>query len=267
MNPFPHLRAALLACIGLLAFSGSAQALDLELYAKLLNSHTRAVEDTAGTRVDYAGLKGSAEWAKLLASVSGSDPALLSSRKEKLAFWINAYNILAIEMVRANHPVDSIRDVGSFLFPVWDREAGRIHGRAYALGEIEHEILRPLGDPRIHAAIVCASTSCPSLRREPFTAQRLDAQLDDSLRAFLADTRKGVRAEARRGVRAEAKNGRLRVSRIFDWFEEDFEKKGGVVKYLQPYMTGEAAELLKGRGADIPLVYFDYDWTVNDYER
>jgi hypothetical protein len=85
------------------------------------------------------------------------------------------------------HPgIASIRDIGSLLRPVWNREAGRVGRRARSLGEIEHEILRPLGDPRIHGAIVCASVSCPPLRREPFAAARLDAQLDDQMRRWLA---------------------------------------------------------------------------------
>ena len=138
-----------------------ARAIDLDAYADLLDRHTYQVEHTARTHVDYEALRNSADWEELVYSLKRSRPDQLTTREEQLAFWINAYNILAIDLVRRNYPVDSIRDIGSFFVPVWDREAGQIGDRSYTLGEIEHEILRPLGDPRIHAAIVCASTSCP----------------------------------------------------------------------------------------------------------
>jgi hypothetical protein len=121
-----------------------------------------------------------------------------------------------------------------------------VGGREVTLHEIEHDILRPLGDPRIHGAIVCASQSCPSLRREPFSAARLDAQLEDQMRSFLADRRKGARLEGRR----------LRLSKIFDWFEEDFAAAGGVVAFVRPYLDFDP-------GPDPKLIWFDYDWSLN----
>src|SRR4030095_12503639 len=136
---------------------------------------------------------------------------------------IDAYNILAIDLVARHYPVASIRDLGSLLRPVWKIEAGRVGGRAYSLDEIEHGILRPLGDPRVHMAIVCASVSCPSLAREPFVAARIDAQLDAASARFVANEQKGVRVEAR-GVR---------LSKIFDWFAADFAAGGGVLAFVR----------------------------------
>ena len=124
-----------------------ARAIDLDAYADLLDRHTYQVEHTARTHVDYEALRNSAEWEGLVHSLTRSRPDQLNTREEQLAFWINAYNILAIDLVRRNYPVDSIRDIGSFFVPVWDREAGQIGDRSYTLGEIEHEILRPLGRP------------------------------------------------------------------------------------------------------------------------
>ncbi len=226
-----------------------AEALDEGLYAQILEQYSRAVADTAGTRVDYPGLARSADWKRLIRSLSRSEPAALETREERLAFWINAYNILAIDTVVRNQPVDSIRDIGSLWSPVWDREAGTIAGKPYSLGEIEHEILRPMQEPRIHLAIVCASTSCPSLRREPFTAARLDAQLDDATRAFLASPTKGLRIEA----------DAIRLSKIFDWFEEDFEAVGGVRAFVRRYAPPAARAGLDGRR----IRYLDYDWRLN----
>ncbi len=241
--------------LGLLLFGNAAARgapLDEALYSELLARHTVAVQETVGTRVDYRALRDSADWQRLIANLAQVDPDALASRDEKLAFWINAYNILAIDVVRKGYPVGSIRDLGSLFSPIWDREAGRIGGQTYTLGQIEHEILRPLGDPRIHVAIVCASTSCPSLRREAFSATRLDEQLDDSFRDFLANREKGL------AVRAK---GSVRLSKIFDWFEEDFEEQGGVLAVVRRYAPEELQPKLSGSPR---ISYFPYDWSLNE---
>ena len=164
--------------------------------------------------------------------------------------------MLAIDVVLRSYPLDSIKDAGSLLRPVWKRPAGTVAGRSVTLDEIEHQVLRPLGEPRIHAAIVCASVSCPSLRREAYRGERLEAQLEDALRRFLADPSKGSRLEAEAGV--------LRLSAIFDWFAGDFEARGGVRAYLAPRLPEASARALRERGASLALRYFDYDWRLND---
>ena len=232
-----------------------AAAFDLELYQRLLREHTREVSDAAGVRVDYAALRRSEDWRRLVASLSASDPTQLAERSQRLAFWIDAYNVLAIELVVRNQPRESIRDIGTLFSPVWKREAGRIAGRPYSLDEIEHDILRPLGEPRIHAAIVCASVSCPSLAREPYRAETLDAQLDASLRRFLADPRKGSRLDAARGA--------LVLSPIFDWFAGDFAAAGGVLPFLTPHLPESTRAWLSQRSERVRLAYFDYDWSLN----
>ena len=230
-------------------------ALDVDLYASLLERHTRAVDDIAGTRVDYGKLRNDPDWAELVASLEATDPDPFSG-DEQLAFWINAYNILTIDVVVKNYPLASIKDVGSVFRSVWKREAGRIDGKAYTLDGIEHGIVRPLGDPRAHAALVCASLSCPPLRREPYRAASLDAQLDDNLRVWLADPRKGVRV----------RGGALEVSSIFKWFAEDFEAEGGTHGYVKRYGPREAAAAAS-RGSSVPVRYLDYDWSLNDLAR
>ena len=235
--------------------SALAEPLDEALYGRLLQRFTREVTDTAGVRVDYRGLARAPAWKRLIANLENTDPTDLASREAKLAYWINVYNILAIDLVVQYDPDESIRDIGSFLRPVWNRRAGTIAGRDYSLGEIEHEILRPLNEPRIHTAIVCASVSCPTLRREPWTAAGLDGQLDSGLRRFLGNPDKGARFDQA--------GGRLWLSRIFDWFAEDFESRGSVRTYLVPYLPDAAGSWLRGDGADARLRYLDYDWKLN----
>lgn len=236
--------------------AGAGEPLDEALYARLLKRHTRETRDLARTRVDYAGLKSSAEWQRLIANLRSTDPAELGSREQRFAYWFNVYNILAIDLVVKGYPLESIRDLGSLFAPVWKREAGQVGGRAVTLHEIEHEILRPLGDPRIHVAIVCASLSCPALLREPWTADRVDEQLDNALRGWMSDPRKGLATDVAAGS--------VRISKIFDWFEQDFEAAGGALAFAARYAAPEQQAWLERYGPDARLTYFDYNWRLND---
>lgn len=250
-------RVGVLIAISIGLLSTAAPALDLDLYAELLERHTIAVDDIASTRVDYAALRTNGDWTRLVESLKTSDPQRLATREERLAFWINAYNILAIDLVRRNHPVDSIRSIGSLFSPVWKRPAGEIGGRVHTLDEIEHEILRPMGEPRVHGAIVCASLSCPPLRREPYRARALVAQLEDNVERWLADPRKGARID--RSTRT------LELSPILDWFAEDFE--AGVVPFVASHLAPADAAWIRSQGEGLRLRYFDYDWSLNDGSR
>jgi len=243
----------------MLAVSVPASALDVALYAKILQRHTREVADTAGVRVDYRALRDETDWNRLVASVENTELASLRSRAAKIAFWSNTYNILTIETVVRNYPLRSIKDVGSLFRSVWKHEAGRIGTRAVSLEEIEHEILRPMGEPRIHAAIVCASISCPPLRREPFTEENLDAELDEALRTWLADPRKGIRIDR--------ENSTVHLSKVFDWFEEDFDAAGGVLAFVAKYIPDSDREWLERNAGNLDVEYLYYDWRLNGLGR
>ena len=241
----------------LLCAAARASALDLDGYDALLERHSQTVDDVAGTRVDYRGLRDAPAWRALVASLAAAPRPAPGDRDATLAFWINAYNILAIDLVVQHQPRGSIRDIGSLLRPVWKREAGVVAGRPYSLHHIEHEILRPLGDPRIHAAIVCASLSCPSLRRSAYRGAGLDAQLDAQVRQFLGDPRKGLRFAA----------GELWLSKIFRWFEEDFAAGGGVLPFVSRYLDEAGRARLRALGPEPELHYLDYDWQLNALAR
>ncbi|WP_305907849.1 DUF547 domain-containing protein [Methylomarinum sp. Ch1-1] len=196
-------------------------------------------------QVDYAALNSDGSLEKAYRNLSAFDINHLASKEERLAFYINAYNILALKMVADHWPTDSIKDAGSFFSPVWNKPAGQLGGKTVTLGEVEHEILRKMGEPRIHMAIVCASVSCPDLRAEPYTAVRLNEQLDEQTRQFLDNSGKGLRIAGKV----------IQVSKIFDWFEEDFEAYGGVASFIKRYRPGLPDLRIK---TNIP-----YDWSVN----
>jgi hypothetical protein len=253
--------AALTSAPGVsLAAEGAAakSPVDLALYRRLLESHTRPVGGLVEVAVDYQGLAEDPDWNRLVRQVESARPSGFD-RNERLAYWINAYNILTIDLVLKHYPVESIKNIGSFFSPVWNVEVATIEGRAVSLGEIEHEILRPIGEPRIHAAIVCASLSCPPLARTPFQADRLDADLAAAMRTWLANPKKGVRID-------RASN-QITISKIFDWFEEDFEASGGVLAVIAPALSPEDARWIEQNGADAALRTFPYDWSLNDIPR
>lgn len=236
----------LLSCSFFLAFNVFAEEPDWKPYAEVLQTVSPGTKHgTQLALVDYPALKDNGKLAAAYQQLSQFPPSRLSSREEKLAFYINAYNILALKMVVDHFPLDSIKDVGSFFNPVWDRPAGTINGKTVSLGEIEHKILRPLGEPRIHLAIVCASVSCPDLRNEPYTAARLDTQLNEQAKKFLLNEHKGLRIDKKQ----------IHISKIFNWFEKDFKKTGGVEHFIRQYQPQLPALSI---AADMP-----YDWSLN----
>lgn len=235
----------------LIPATGGAATLDADAWDGFLERYTEETSDVAGVRVDYAGLARDPAWRAFVVGLGQASPPM--DHAGRLAFWIDVYNVLAIDMVVRHLPVDSIRDIGSLLRSVWKRPAGKVAGRVVTLDEVEHRILRPIGEPRIHAAIVCASTSCPSLRREAYRAERLDAQLDAAMRDWLADQDKGLRVES----------GQVRLSEIFDWFAEDFRAAGGVLAFVRPYLEPPVRRALDALGPNPRIVWFDYDWSLN----
>jgi hypothetical protein len=254
-SPCDTLAAVVLAVVALTSAAARAEPFDEVLYAEILSKYTRDVSDTARVRVDYSALKRSVELPRLLANLARTGPNTLPSREAKLAFWINAYNLLAIQVVLDHYPLRDIRDAGNLFRPIWKRTAGVVGGRNVSLGWIEHEVLRPMGEPRIHAAIVCASVSCPSLRREPYSAAGLDSELDDAMRRLLADPDKGMRLDR--------DGNRLWLSRIFKWFREDFAPRGGVLAFVARYAAPAERRRLE-HPPEPRLRYLDYDWRLND---
>jgi len=176
-------------------------------------------------------------------------------RQDQLAYWVNLYNALTVTLILDAYPVDSIRDIndGLFSFGPWDRKLVEVEGRSLSLNDIEHGILRPIWrDPRVHYAVNCASIGCPNLGRSAWRGAAIDAALDQAARAYVNHPR-GAHFDSR---------GRLIVSSIYVWFEEDFGgSEAGVLAHLAAY----ADEPLKTRlQAATGINADDYDWSLND---
>ena len=203
--------------------------------------------------VDYKNLKNDRNFNKLISRLDSAQLVSLKSREEKLVFWINTYNILAAKMVTDHYPIKSIKDAGSIFSRVWKKNAGHVAGKERTLNEIEHKILRKMDEPRIHMAIVCASVSCPDLRLEAFNVNSLNEQLDEQMKVFLKSSEKGLKID-------NEKN-RVYISSIFKWFEDDFESRGGVLKFIANYVSPDVAKKLTRSG--IKIYYLEYNWDIN----
>ena len=176
-------------------------------------------------------------------------------RAEQLAYWINLYNALTVRLVLDYHPVKSIQDIdlsSGLLGGPWDRKLLEVAGEPISLNDIEHRILRPIWrDPRLHYAVNCASIGCPNLRPVAFTSANAEALLDKAARQYV---------NHRRG--AHIKDGRLMVSKIYGWYDDDFGGgEDGVLRHLRRYAAPELARALTGiRSID----GYEYDWGLNE---
>jgi len=228
--------------------------------------------------VDYGKLKANRQkldaFARTLAAV---DPQQYESwsQRDKIAFWINAYNALTLKAIVDHYPImpgflqslrfprNSIRQIPG----VWDKLRFTVMGRKRTLDEIEHDILRTrFSEPRIHMALVCAAMGCPPLRQEPYTGSQLEAQLDDQTRRFLGNPDK---------FRIDRDRARVYFSPIFKWFAKDFaknfstdkfsrhtESEASVLQFVHSYLPPtDRAYLEQG---DYGISYLPYDWSLNE---
>jgi hypothetical protein len=234
----------------------------------LLKKHVRWLPDQKQSRVDYDGFKADrAALKKVLDAMSAVPPADFErwSREQQMAFLVNAYNAFTVELILTRWPdLKSIKELGSLLQSPWKKKFFVLLGEERHLDWIEHEQLRPrYQDPRVHAAVNCASIGCPALRPEAFVAPKLDAQFDDGMQRFMSDR-----------TRNRVAGGKLEVSMIFKWFREDFEQ--GWLGYRQlndvfarhaVQLTDQPDEQRKLRERALTPGFLDYGWSLNAVGR
>jgi hypothetical protein len=236
----------LIAGLWVAAAGVHAAQVDHALFASLLSRHVKdGVVDYKGVKDDEAILD------RYLDALAAVDPEPLSP-DDQFAFYVNAYNAWTIKLILSRYPdIRSIKDLGSLFSSPWKKNIARIDGNLMTLDQIEHDILRKrFKDPRVHFAVNCASKSCPPLQGEPFTGSRLNDQLNQAAQAFI---------NAPRFNRLEGDT--LWVSKIFDWFSEDFQ--GGVVAYFIQFADAPLSDQLVKNKERIKVKYLDYDWSLN----
>jgi Protein of unknown function, DUF547 len=197
------------------------------------------------------------QWLETLADV---DLAAVTDVDARLALWLNAYNAIAIAQVLEVYPIASIRPkvlgIPNWLafLDFFTRSTSTIAGKTYSLNQIEHGILRrEFAEPRIHFALVCAAVGCPMLRRGAYFPESVRTQLEADAKRFIRNPDK---------VRYDAGKKTLYLSKIFEWYGEDFVKAAGsVTAYVGGYL-----------GPDVPvsqewaIVFLPYDWNLNRVE-
>lgn len=209
--------------------------------------------------VDYATWQSNGQdRATLLSYLRGMnsiDTSQRSSLQSEMAFWINTYNALTIEGVLQLYPTKSIKDHAPDAngFNIWDDFKLSVGGSEYSLNDIEHKVLRKMGDPRIHFAIVCASKSCPQLSQRAYFADSLDQQLNYGAGLFFHTPGK---------FSYDLQRGQLGLSPIIQWFADDFGRSDQErLQYLSQFMPADAGRLAASGSAVIS--YLDYDWGLN----
>ena len=254
--------------------SSEATGLDMKDYADVLSTYV-----SYKGMVDYRGLQSNrAILDRYAASMARLAPKTYEAwnEKQKIAFWINAYNSLTLRVIIDHYPIQSGGFLSGIRFPknsirqipgVWNKIEHAVMGRQMTLDAIEHETLRKQFDePRIHVALVCAAMGCPPLRNEPYTGDRLDAQLEDQSRKFLRNPEK---------FRIDRGSNTVHLSSIFEWFGGDFSKqyqtKGfrqadasvrPVLEFTSRHVSDQDAQYLEKQ--EYRIDYLDYEWSLNE---
>ncbi|HEV7922800.1 MAG TPA: DUF547 domain-containing protein [Thermoanaerobaculia bacterium] len=245
---------AILALILIAAAAQAQQEPDYSAWTALLQKY---YDPARG--MDYAALKArDGQTLQSLRNGLAKVNVAALNRKQQLAYWINVYNINSVATIVENYPVKSIRDISTdpiIRLNVFKKDRVPFGGGKLSLNDVENDKIREgFHDPRIHFAINCAAKSCPPIRPEAFTGAQLDAQLDDQARKFLG------------GVRISGNTAH--VTKIMDWFGEDFDKwGGGKSAFLRRYLPAEKQRALDQAGSNIDFSYDDYDWSLNDWRR
>ncbi|MEQ8625233.1 MAG: DUF547 domain-containing protein [Vicingaceae bacterium] len=205
-----------------------------------------AVNVSDNGRVDYNGFKEASDKLKIYTNkLSKNPPTNDWSKSEAMAYWINAYNAFTVSLILKNYPLNSIMDINDG--KAWDLKFIQIGGKNYSLNNIEHDILRvKYPDPRIHFAVNCAAQSCPKLNNEAFTAENLELSLSRLANEFINNDSKN-----------KLSGNPIKVSKLFDWYKEDFTKKGTVIDYINKYSKTKVA-------ASTKVDFMEYNWDLNN---
>jgi len=219
----------------------------VDQYDALLKKHVTA------QGVNYAAWHASAADKKQLVAVIsaiGTERLKGKSKEDQLAFYLNAYNAHILDQILKEYPTDGPGGGGLFgRNRFFKRSNLLVAGKKTSFNTLENEIIRPtFNEPRIHFALNCASASCPPLHPEAFRRDSLDATLTELTKAFVNKNPKGVKPVGWKKVA---------ISKIFDWYEDDFKPAGGALAYINKYRD---TKLSKGT----KVSFQSYSWKLNE---
>jgi hypothetical protein len=209
---------------------------DHSVWNDLLKKHVSATG-----KVNYKGFKTDLDILDTyMRSLNENAPTENASKEERLAYWINAYNAVTVRLIVGNYPITSITKLDGG--KPWDVKRYSNGSKKISLNDIENNILRPMGDARIHFALNCAAKSCPPLLNEAFTGENVLRLLEQRTKQFINSSRTVVEKDG------------IKVSKVFEWYAKDF---GNVVDFVNKYAKVKASKTAK-------VSYLEYDWSLND---
>lgn len=275
------------AFLALLCAAGSllpqVEGEDVQASQLMTNALQRHVENGL---VDYGGMVWDKDYQRYLKWLENADVESFNSTEREVAFWINAYNALAIRGVLRNSQIidrsssermdsralaeelqrkkqgketsaaaaikaiKSVLDVADF----FNKQQHRVAGKKYTLDQIEKEILIPMvKDPKLHFVLVCAARSCPALTAEAFTAGNLETKMEEVTRQFLNNSEKN---------RLDREKRIFYLSQIFNWYRDDFGRnEQDLVEFIKPYLNQDVRDFLAAN--QVKVKYLEYDWRLN----
>ena len=234
----------------------NTQTIDHQLWNQFLQNHLKTSHHSGIYQFAYGKISSSQQkflqlYLKKMQAISISQ----FSRKEQMAYWINLYNARTVKLILEHYPVESITKIklSFFRFGPWDEKILNVEGTDLSLNDIEHRILRPIWkDARIHYVVNCASIGCPNLQKQALDSKNLEKMLNKGARDYINHDR---------GVKVV--DGRLQLSKIYDWYSEDFGKsEAEIVHHLLQYASPEKAKLIKTYQNS--SIRYEYDWSLND---
>jgi hypothetical protein len=230
-----------------IAMLSSAFGMDHSAWQSVLDKYR-----TASAKVDYAGIQGADALGPYVEALqTAAEP---TQEPAKLAFWLNAYNALTIDVVADSWPISSVKQIDNG--ELWTARMFTVAGQRLTLDQIEKEKLMPLGDPRVHFALNCASLGCPPLQSDAFLAESVDRQLTDATKTWLPA----------KGVLVDSEANKVTLSSIFDWYAADFLDPGGsAIPGLETRLQGVAKFAAKNTPESTAMFLLKGGYTVGFY--
>lgn len=252
--------------INLFSVLSFGKGFDHSAWNEMLKRNVVVIDQGHASRVNYKNFKADEEklngYLETLSAVKKEDFNSWNEN-ERLAFLFNAYNAFTIKLVLTKYPnLKSIKDLGSIFTSPWKKKFFKLFGEDSYLDKIEHKMIRKnFKEPRVHFAVNCASIGCPMLFNEAFSPDRLDSQLEQGLKSFLSDSTRNT---------YNKKSNTLEISKIFDWYSEDFEKGyqgfkdvSDVMAKYPELLTNDVPSQKAIKSKSVPIKYLNYDWNLN----
>ncbi|MCU7800565.1 MAG: DUF547 domain-containing protein [gamma proteobacterium symbiont of Lucinoma myriamae] len=243
-----------------------------KLWHSILQKNIHVISEGTASQVDYSNIKKNTsqlkQYLKTLSAINNNEFQKWSINQQK-AFLINAYNAFTIQLVISRYPdIKSIKDIGSWFSSPWKKKFFVLLNKERSLDDLEHTLLLKKGqydDPLIHVALVCASKGCPALRNKAYTPENIEQLLSENMRFFLSDKTRN---------RYDSKSGTLAVSKIFSWYESDFNQGywgifslNDLFSLYSEALSNKKEEQTLIQSKNVDITYLEYDWSLNNFSQ